>query len=97
MLDKTIDADQDARVIAAAERFAARHNLRLAVYGDAPDAYDYEVAVGICCADSFDAGRLGRLWAAALCRALRVRYDRGITLHRDSGTGVVRIAYYRSH
>jgi len=75
------EAEDKARVKAAAERFAARHGIGfspatrydLAQGGDtaAETAIDY----AIYSAHPEDKARLRKLWAACYCRALRVPVD----------------------
>lgn len=74
--------EDEARVEAAALRFAYRHDL--GIYDDEGTA---EEQVLHYCDDAMDGGRLAGLWQAAFCRALRLRPAADVTVeHGYVGT-----------
>lgn len=72
------------RVNAAARRFCQRHNVRILqvdseVFGDSlENLVDFHILYGT--SDPAEQSALQRKWSQAMCRALRVKYDRRVTL-----------------
>lgn len=68
---RKLDADDMARVTAAAERFCKRHEIKFDEYTPAEMSIDYAIDN----AHSASRARLRKLWTACYCRALRVPCD----------------------